>query len=213
PVDARSLRPRVTPTVLAHLSPVRISAVNRPDRRADWRQSAGQGALMEVRQRLPRKVLAPSSAKFLMSTPLAEGWPMITCPGGSATLRFRRMTFPEAPAARNTPFEFPRSVLSSITLPVSLAVMRPMPKLFPCSTIPFPPSRFRRSRLRLAPPASHMPPQGLLAFPLRTTTLRLTWGSGPPETKSPEKQLVEIVTREIVAPLLVRSRMPWPRNC
>src|SRR5262249_16840861 len=176
-------------------------------------QNVGQGVLMEVRQRLPRNVLAPLSAKFLMSTPLAEGWSRLTWTGGLATIRFRRMTFPETPAARNTPFEFPRRVLSSITLPVSLGVMRPMPKLFLCSMIPFPPSRFPRSRLRLAPPASHMPPQGLLAFPLRTTTLRLTWWSDPPETKIPEKQLVEIVTRVIVAPLLVRSRMPCPRNC
>jgi len=138
---------------------------------------------------------------------------MITCTGGLPTIRFRRMTFPPTPVARNIPFEFPRTVFSSITLPVSLAVMRPMPKLFPCSTNPFPPSRFPRTRLRLAPPASHMPPQGLLRFPLRTATLPWTWWSDPPETKIPEKQFVEMVTSVIVAPVLLTSRMPCPRNC
>jgi hypothetical protein len=120
-------------------------------------------------------------------------------------MRFRRMTFPWTPAARNIPFEFPTTVLSSITLPVSVAATRPMPKLFPCATYPFPLSRFPRSRLRLAPPVSHMPPQGLLTFPLRTATLRSTRWSDPPAMKIPEKQLVEVVTPVIVAPVLLRS--------
>jgi hypothetical protein len=46
-------------------------------------------------------------------------------------MRFRRMTFPWTPAARKIPFTFPTTVFSSITLPVSLAATRPMPKLLP----------------------------------------------------------------------------------
>jgi hypothetical protein len=46
-------------------------------------------------------------------------------------MKFRRMTFPWTPAARKIPFEFPTAVFSSITFPVSLALTRPIPKLFP----------------------------------------------------------------------------------
>jgi len=79
---------------------------------------------------LPRNVLAPSSARFLISTPLVEVWSTATCTGGLPMMRFPRMTFPWTPAARKIPFVFPTTVFSSITLPVSLAATRPMPKLF-----------------------------------------------------------------------------------
>ena len=78
----------------------------------------------------PRNVFAPSSAIFLISTPIVEGLPTDTCRGGLPMMRFRRMTFPWTPAARKIPFVFPTTVFSSITLPVSLAATRPMPKLF-----------------------------------------------------------------------------------
>jgi hypothetical protein len=46
-------------------------------------------------------------------------------------MRFCRKIFPWTPAARKIPFKFPAIVFSSITLPVSAAATRPMPKLFP----------------------------------------------------------------------------------
>ena len=98
----------------------------------DWPRAAGQGALTPVRQMLPRNVLAPSSAKFLISTPLADVWSRSSCTGGLPTMRFRRMTLPRTPAVIKRPFVFPTIVFSSTTLSLVPASSRPMPKLVSC---------------------------------------------------------------------------------
>ena len=91
----------------------------------------GQGALIEVVQTFPSNEFAPASARFLISTPPAEGLSTETWMAGLPVTRFPRKVFPWTPATRNMPLVFPTMVFSSITLPVLAAAMRPMPKLFP----------------------------------------------------------------------------------
>jgi hypothetical protein len=63
-------------------------------------------------------------------------------------------------------------MFSSMMFPVAVAPPGvPMPKLLPGAEIPFPLIRFARSRFRLAPPASHMPPQAAVTLPFRIETL------------------------------------------
>lgn len=126
-------------------------------------------------------------------------------------MRFRLITFPRVPVMKR-PFVFPKTVFSSTTLSL-VPVSRPIPKFFPWSAYPFPLSRFARSRLRLAPPNSHMPPQGKVPFPLRTEMFSLNSLSDPPPTKMPEKQVVETVTPVTVTLLLLLKKIPGPRNC
>ena len=117
-------------------------------------------------------------------------------------MRFRRMMFPWTNAFIKRPFVFPVTVLYSTMLSLVPVPCIPMPKLFPWAAYPFPLSRFPRSRLRLAPPKIHMPPQAKVAFPFRTEILPLISWPDPPPTNMPEKQLVETVTPVTVAPLL-----------
>ena len=87
-------------------------------------------------------------------------------------MKFFRRRFPVAPGNSIIPFAFPTIVFSSMMLPVAVAPPGvPMPKLLPGAEIPFPLIRFPRSRLRLAPPASHIPPQAAVTFPFRIETL------------------------------------------
>ena len=135
--------------------------------------NAGHGALTEVTQVLPAKVLASAVARFRTSKPVVvEGWSTATCTPGFATMKFFRRTFPAAPGNSIIPFAFPTIIFSSMRLPVAVAPPGvPIPKLLPGAEIPFPLIRFARSRLRLAPPASHIPPQAAVTFPFRIETL------------------------------------------
>jgi len=81
------------------------------------------------------------------------------------------MTFPSTPATRVIPFALPTTVFPTMTLSLVPATIRPMPKLLPWTAYPLPLSRFARSRLRLAPPASHIPPHAAVTFPFRTEML------------------------------------------
>lgn len=126
-------------------------------------------------------------------------------------IRFRRMMFPCVPAVITRPLVLPVIELCSMTL--SFALRSPMPKLFPWAVYPFPLSRFPRSRLRLAPPNSHMPPHGATGFPLRTETLLLISCPDPPPTRTPEKQFVDSVMPVTVTPVLWKTNTPGPRNC
>ena len=114
---------------------------------------------------------------------------------------FRRMTFPWTVAVRNKPFVFPTIVLSSTMLSLVPVLSIPIPKLLSWAEYPFPLVRFARSRLRLTPPNTHMPPQGLAPFPFRTAVFPLISWPEPPPTKMPEAQLVETVTPVTVRPL------------
>ena len=123
---------------------------------------------------------------------------------GFPTTRLPRKIFPLTPAATKIPFVFPAIVFSLITLPVSLAAGRPIPKLLPWDEYPLPISRFARSRLPLVP-ASHMPPHGAPTVPFRIETLFSSRLFDPPLTIMPEVQLVDEVTPVTVTPVLVRS--------
>jgi len=133
----------------------------------------GHGALIEVTQVLPTKALALGVARFRTSTPeVVEGWSTATCTAGFPTMKFFRRRFPAAPGNSIIPFAFPTIMFSSIMLPVTVAPPGvPIPKLLPGAEIPFPLIRFARSRLRLAPPASHIPPHDAVMFEFRTETL------------------------------------------
>ena len=171
------------------------------------RLRAGHGALTEVRQILSLNVFAPGVAEFRMSTPLSPGKPFEICMGGFPATTLRRKIFPETPAARMIPFVVPRIVLSSMTLSWSAAATRPMPKLLPCASYPFPLSRLLRSRLWLAPAVSHMPPQGFAPLPFRTERLRSTSLSELAIRIIPEKQLVDIVTCVTREPVVLSKRI------
>ena len=87
-------------------------------------------------------------------------------------MKFFRRRFPAAPANRMIPFALPTMVFSSMMFSVAVAPPGvPMPKLLPGADNPFPLIRFARSRLRLAPPASHIPPHAAVMFEFRTETL------------------------------------------
>jgi hypothetical protein len=87
-------------------------------------------------------------------------------------IKFFRTRFSADPGNRMIPFVFPTTMFSSMMLPVTVAPPGvPMPKLLPWVESPFPLIRFARSRLRLAPPASHIPPHGETGCPFRTETL------------------------------------------
>jgi hypothetical protein len=92
------------------------------------------------------------------------------------------------------PLAFPRIVLSSMMLSSVPGATMPMPKLLACAANPFPAIRFRRSRLPREAPDSHMPPHGLVLFPLRTEMLSSTSLAVAPVMKMPDKQLVDAVT-------------------
>jgi hypothetical protein len=63
-------------------------------------------------------------------------------------------------------------MFSSMMLPVTVVPPGvPIPKLLPAVENPFPLIRFARSRLRLAPPASHIPPHAETGCAFRTETL------------------------------------------
>jgi len=173
---------------------------------------AGHGALTEVRQMLPWNLFVSEPDRFLISTPALGLWSTETCTAGFPATRLRRMMFLSIPATNTIPFVFPTIVLSSITLSLLPGATIPIPKLFPWAVKPFPLVRFARSRLRLAPPVSHIPPHGLLRFPFRTETLFSTRFSDPPLTKIPERQFVDTVTPVTVTPVLPRIRMPSNRN-
>ena len=135
---------------------------------------AGQGALIAVRQTLAWNVFAPTVARFRTSKPegVAEGWSTEASTPGFPMMKFLRRRFSAAPGNRMIPFAFPTMTFSSMMLPVTVAPPGvPMPKLVPGVENPFPLIRFARSRLRLAPPASHIPPHGEVTCPLRTETL------------------------------------------
>ncbi len=86
--------------------------------------------------------------------------------------KFFRTEFPAAPANRMIPFALPTTMFSSMMLSVTvLPPGVPIPKLLPGVDNPFPLIRFARSRLRLAPPASHIPPHAEVAFAFRTEML------------------------------------------
>ena len=105
------------------------------------------------------------------------------------------MMFPSTPATRVIPFALPTTVFSTITLSFVPGLTRPMPKLFPWAAYPFPLNRFARSRLRLAPPASHIPPQGEVLLPLLTPVFATrSLSVEAPVTKIPDRQLVATVT-------------------
>jgi len=107
---------------------------------------------------------------FRISTPVVVGLLTETCTAGFPATMFLRMIFPWTPASTTIPFVFPTTMLSTMTLSLDAPPMlrRPMPKLLPWLAYPFPLDRFARTRLRLAPPTSHMPPHGLATFPFRT---------------------------------------------
>src|SRR5215471_13117026 len=176
--------------------------------------SEGQGALTDVRHWLPTNEFAPDVARFRMSTPLlVEGWSKSTCTAGFPVTRFARKRLPWTPGARKIPFVFPIIMFSSTTFPVSAALGRPMPKFAPWDVKPFPLSRFARSRLRLAPPVSHMPPQGLAPLPFRTETLfSIRLSDDPRLNRMPEAQLVDAVTPLTVTPVLPATWIPVFRN-
>ena len=134
---------------------------------------AGQGALIEVRQTLPWNVFAPTAARFRMSKPeVAEGWSTEASTPGFPMMKFFRTIFSAAPANRIIPFAFPTMTFSSMMLPITVAPPGvPMPKLLPGVENPFPLIRFARSRLRLAPPDSHIPPHAAMTLPFRIETL------------------------------------------
>jgi hypothetical protein len=95
------------------------------------------------------------------------------------------------------PFVLPTTVLSTMTLSAGVSPWfncSAIPKLLPCVAYPFPPVRFPRSRLRFEPPNSHMPPQAIVALPLRTAMLPSNSLSGECPTRIPEAQLVDAVT-------------------
>ena len=108
-----------------------------------------------------------------MSKPeVAEGWSTEASTPGFPVMKFFRRRFPSTPANRIIPFAFPTMMFSSMMLPVTVAPPGvPMPKLLPGIENPFPLIRFARSRLRLAPPASHIPPHAAVTCPFRTETL------------------------------------------
>ena len=125
---------------------------------------------------------------------------------------FRRRIFPLTPGATKIPFMFPTAVFSSTIFPVSAGLGRPIPKLLPCDANPFPISRFTRSRLPVEP-AIHIPPQAAPGDPFRMEVLCSTRWPDPPVKIMPELQLVEEITSVTVEPVLVRSWIPWLRNC
>ncbi len=90
--------------------------------------TVGQGALMAVTQIFSSNVLAPAEARFLMSAPPLELWSVATCTGGLPTMVFPRMMLPWEPAARKSPFEFPKMSFCSIVLSILVALIRPIPK-------------------------------------------------------------------------------------
>ena len=139
----------------------------------DGGEEAGQGALTEVRQMLAWNVLAPTVARFLMSKPVvAEVWSTEASTPGFPTTKFFRRRFPSVPANKIIPSEFPTTMFSSMMFPVTVAPPGvPMPKLLPGVENPFPITRFARSRLRLAPPDSQMPPHAEVGCAFRTETL------------------------------------------
>lgn len=143
--------------------------------------AAGQGALREVRQTLAWKVLAPEVARFLMSNlEGAEGWAIEASTPGLPMTKFFRTRFPVFPAKSNIPLELPTMMLSSMMLSVAVAPPGvPMPKLLPGVDKPFPLIRFARSRLRLAPPASHIPPQAAVGCEFLIATLFSSTFSDP----------------------------------
>ena len=112
--------------------------------------------------------------------------------------------FPWTPAATKIPFVFPTIVFSSMTLPVSVAAGRPIPKLLPWDEYPLPMSRFARSRLPVVP-ASHMPPHGAPTVPLRIEVLFSSTLFEPPLTIMPDVQLVDETTPDTVTPVLLSS--------
>ena len=139
----------------------------------DGGEEAGQGALTEVRQMLAWNVLAPTVARFWTSKPeVAEAWSTEASTLGFPMTKFFRRRFPAAPGNRIIPFAFPTMMFSSMMLPVTVAPPGvPMPKLLPGAENPFPLIRFARNRLRLAPPASHIPPHAERGCAFRTETL------------------------------------------
>jgi len=142
-------------------------------------------------------VFAPGVALFRMSTPLVVGLLTAICTPGFPATTFLRMIFPSTPASTTIPFVFPTTMLSTMTLSLGAPpmLMRPMPKLLPWVAYPFPLNRFARTRLRLAPPVSHMPPHGLETFPFRTEIFASSsLSEDPVVTKSPVMQLVDAVT-------------------
>jgi hypothetical protein len=90
------------------------------------RPSAGHGAFTPVKQTLFSKIFAFDMLR--MSTPSA-GIATATWTAGLPVTMFLRITFPSVPAARNTPVVFPPTMLFSISLSLTPAEMRPMPKL------------------------------------------------------------------------------------
>jgi hypothetical protein len=128
--------------------------------------------------------------------------------------KFPAMMFPSTPATRVIPFALPTTVFSTMTLSVTLGAIRPMPKLLLWVESPFPMSRFARSRLRLAPVDSHMPPHGNeVVLALRTEMFPSISLSVVALTKIPDIQLVEAVICVTSTRLLPRLMfMPMPRN-
>ena len=101
------------------------------------------------------------------------------------------------PASTTMPFTFPTTWLSTRTLSLGAPprLMSPRPKLLPWVAYPFPVNRFARTRLRLAPPVSHMPPHGRLPFPFRTEVFPSSSLSDAPNvTMIPDMQFVDTVT-------------------
>src|SRR5579864_7476856 len=91
----------------------------------------GQGALTDVIQTLPSNVLAPGSARFLISKPPIALWSTAICTGGLPTIVFPRKVLPWTPVVTKIPFALPTISLFSIVLSVSMAAGIPIPKLFP----------------------------------------------------------------------------------
>lgn len=171
-------------------------------------------AFVVVRHVFPSTMFAPGVARLRMSTPVVPGLLTGTWTGGLPSTRFLRTTLPWTPGTSTMPFVLPKTTLSTMTLSFVLAVTSPIPKLFPCAAYPFPLNRFARTRFRLAPAASHMPPQGAPVFPLATAVFASrSLSVDAPVTMTPEKQLVAMVTcvtstREL-APVMM---IPCPRN-
>lgn len=124
------------------------------------------------------------------------------------------MRLPSTPATSVIPLALPTTVFPTMTLSFAPAAIRPIPKLLPWVASPFPISRFSRSRFRVAPVDSHMPPHGnVVLLALRTAILPSITLSSDAATKIPDMQFVEAVTcvtntRELPRLML----MPIPRN-
>ena len=171
---------------------------------------AGQGAFTAVKQMFDWKVLAPSAVRFRMSKPeIAAGWSTDDSTPGFPITKFFRSRFPADPANRMIPVVLPTIMFSSMMLPVTVAPPGvPIPKLLPGVDNSFPLIRFARSRLRLAPPASHMPPHAAVTWLFRIAALFSNRLFDPLFTWNPEAQFVELVTSRTVELLLLFNWTP-----